>query len=58
MDRVIRHAIAEGLEPMTAIQMATINTAEHFGVSREIGLIAPGRFGDVVMVKDACVILK
>jgi len=52
MDRVIRHAIAEGLEPMTAIQMATINTAEHFGVSREIGLIAPGRFGDVVMVKD------
>ncbi len=52
MDRVIRHAIAEGLDPMTAIQMATINTAEHFGVSREIGLIAPGRFGDVVLVKD------
>lgn len=52
MDRVVRHAIAEGLDPMTAIQMATINTAEHFGVSREIGLIAPGRFGDVVLVKD------
>ncbi len=52
MDRVVRHAIAEGLDPMTAIQMATINTAEHFGVSREIGLIAPGRFGDVVIVKD------
>jgi adenine deaminase len=52
MDRIIRHAIAEGLDPMTAIQMATINTAEHFGVSREIGLIAPGRFGDVVLVND------
>lgn len=52
MDRVIRHAIAEGLDPMSAIQMATINTAEHFGVSREMGLIAPGRFGDVVLVKD------
>lgn len=52
MDRVIRHAISEGVDPMTAIQMATINTAEHFGVSREIGLIAPGRFGDVVLVKD------
>lgn len=52
MDRIIRHAIAEGIEPMTAIQMATINTAEHFGVSREIGLIAPGRFGDIVLVKD------
>lgn len=52
MDRVIRHAVSEGLDPMTAIQMATINTAEHFGVSREIGLIAPGRFGDVVLVED------
>lgn len=52
MDRVIRHAIQQGLDPMTAIQMATINTAEHFGVSREMGLIAPGRFGDVLVVKD------
>ena len=34
MDRVLRHAIAEGLPPMTAIQMATINTAEHFGLSQ------------------------
>jgi adenine deaminase len=52
MDRVVRHAISEGLPPMTAIQMATINTAEHFGLSREIGLIAPGRWGDVVLVRD------
>jgi adenine deaminase len=52
MDRVIRHAIHEGLDPMTAIQLATINTAEYFGVSREMGLIAPGRFADIVLVKD------
>jgi adenine deaminase len=52
IDRALRHAIAEGLDPMTAIQMATINTAEYFGVSREMGLIAPGRFGDVLLVKD------
>jgi adenine deaminase len=52
MDRVIRHAISEGLPPMTAIQMATLNTAEHFGLSREIGLIAPGRWGDVLIVDD------
>ncbi|HID85582.1 MAG TPA: adenine deaminase, partial [Anaerolineales bacterium] len=31
MDRVVRHAIAQGLPPITAIQMATLNTAEHFG---------------------------
>ena len=31
MDRVVRHAMEQGLEPMTAIQMATLNTAEHLG---------------------------
>ncbi|MRR52625.1 MAG: adenine deaminase, partial [Rhodocyclaceae bacterium] len=48
MDRVLRHAISQGLKPITAIQMATINTAEHFGVSREMGMIAPGRYADVL----------
>jgi adenine deaminase len=52
MDRVVRHAISEGLDVMTAIQMATINTAEHFGVAREIGMIAPGRYSDLLMVED------
>jgi adenine deaminase len=32
--------------------MATINTAEHFGVSREIGMIAPGRWADILLVDD------
>jgi adenine deaminase len=52
MDRVLRHAITEGLAPMTAIQMMTINTAEHFGLSREMGMIAPGRWADVVLAGD------
>ena len=52
MDRVLRHAIAEGLSPMIAIQMATINAAEHFGLSREIGMIAPGRWADLLLVDD------
>ena len=52
MDRVLRHAVAQGLAPMTAIQMMTINTAEHFGLAREMGMIAPGRWADVVLVKD------
>jgi len=51
MDRVIRHAIDQGLDPMVAIQMATINTAEHFGVTREVGLLAPGRYADVLLVE-------
>lgn len=52
MDRVLRHAISQGLKPVTAIQMATINTADHFGVSRDMGQIAPGRWADIVLVDD------
>jgi adenine deaminase len=52
MDRVLRHAIEQGLPPMTAIQMMTINTAEHFGVAKEMGMIAPGRWADVVIAQD------
>ena len=52
MDRVIRHAIGEGLAPMAALQMASINTAEYFGVSRDMGQIAPGRYADILLVDD------
>ncbi len=52
MDRVVRFAISQGISPILAIQMATINTAEHFGVSREIGMIAPGRYADILLVND------
>jgi len=52
MDRVIRHAVDQGLDPMVAIQMATLNTAEHFGVARDVGQIAPGRYADVLLVSD------
>lgn len=52
MDDVVRLAIAKGVPPTTAIQMATLNTAEHFGVSRDIGCIAPGRYADILIVKD------
>ena len=52
MNRVVRHAIARGLKPMTAIQMATINTAQHFGMERELGSIAPGRRADLILSSD------
>jgi adenine deaminase len=52
MNRVVRHAIAQGLKPVTAIQMASLNTAEHFGLGRELGSIAPGRRADFLIVSD------
>jgi adenine deaminase len=52
MNRVVRHAIAQGLRPITAIQMATLNTAQHFGLEREIGSITPGRRADLFVTSD------
>ena len=52
MNRVLRHAIAQGLSPVTAIQMMTLNTASHFGMERELGSIAPGRRADVILTSD------
>lgn len=52
MNRVVRHAIACGCDPLIALQMATINTANHFGLEREIGSVTPGRRADVILSSD------
>ena len=52
IDDVVRLAIAEGIPAMAAIQMATLNTAEHFGVAGDVGSIGPGRFADILIVSD------
>lgn len=49
MNHVINRAIEEGLDPIKAIQMATINTARHFGLAKDIGAIAPGRVADILL---------
>ncbi len=52
MNRVVRHAIACGCDPLIALQMATINTAAHFGLEREIGSVTPGRRADIILSSD------
>ena len=52
MNRVVRHAIACGADPLVALQMATINTATHFGLERELGSISPGRRADMILTSD------
>ncbi len=52
MDFVIRKAVACGFAPVEAIQMATLNAAEHFHLDGVLGGIAPGRLADMVLVAD------
>jgi adenine deaminase len=52
LDRLIRMAIEAGVEPMDAIQMATLNCAEIYRIDDRVGAIAPGRFADILLVDD------
>jgi adenine deaminase len=52
MDRVVRRAVDSGIDPLVAIQMATVNGAEYFGLRHDLGSIAPGRTADVLFVED------
>ena len=45
----VNEAILLGLDPMQAIQMASINAAEQFRIGHLIGAIAPGRFADILL---------
>jgi len=60
IDHVIRRAIDEGIAPVKAIQMATINPATHLARIRvpgyewvhEIGRLAPGYRADITLLSD------
>jgi adenine deaminase len=50
IDHKLRVAIDAGLDPITAIQLATINPAEYFGLAASLGSIAPGKLADLLLV--------
>jgi len=51
IDAVVRRAISRGLDPVRAIQMATINTAEYFRLDR-LGAVAPGYMANLIVFSD------
>ncbi len=49
VDNTVRVAIAHGIDPMTALQMATVNAAAHFRLDLNLGSLSPGRIGDLIV---------
>jgi len=48
----VNRSIELGMSPMQAIKAATINAAKHFRIEDEVGSITPGRYADILLVKD------
>lgn len=52
MEYLVQKAIDSGFDPVTAVQMATLNVAEHFGLDDRIGGIAPAKYADLVLIPE------
>ena len=51
VDFIVRNAVRMGLDPVIAVQMATLNPAEYFGL-KHLGAIAPGRRADIIVIDN------
>ena len=51
MNEIIKRTIKEGVNPVEAIQMATINPATYFGFDH-VGVLAPGKMADIAIIED------
>lgn len=51
MDRIINLAVEYGVDPVKALQYATINPAIRLHLEDQIGSITPGRLGDIVITR-------
>ncbi|RKP51618.1 adenine deaminase [Cohnella endophytica] len=52
LNHVVRRAIEEGVNPVTAIQMATINVARYFKLDQDLGSLTPGKCADILLIDD------
>ena len=51
LDQRVRLAVEAGFDPVTAVQMATLNAAELMRIDRHLGSVAPGRVADLVLLE-------
>ena len=52
LDHIVKRAIEEGVDPITAIQMVTINVAQCFQLDHDMGSITPSKCADMVLIDD------
>lgn len=52
LDHIVKRAIAEGVDPLTAIQMVTINCAQCFHMDNELGSVTPSKCADIIFIDD------
>ncbi|MCW4013199.1 MAG: amidohydrolase family protein [Candidatus Bathyarchaeota archaeon] len=52
LDYEMRKVMEAGLDPITTYQLATINNARHWHLEHDIGLVAPGRYADMLFISD------
>ena len=52
LDYIVRRAIEEGIDPITAIQMVTINVAQCFQLDHDMGSVTPSKCADLVLIDD------
>jgi len=51
-DHLVRIAMEEGIDPVEAYRMVTLNPAVYFGLEDRLGGIAPGRDADLLVLRD------
>ncbi len=52
LDHIVKRAIQEGVDPITAIEMVTINVAECFHMGMDFGSVSPGKIADILLISD------
>ena len=52
LNHVVKRAVEEGVDPIKAIQMVTINVAQYFKQTEDLGSISPGKYADILFLKN------
>ncbi len=52
MNHIVRKTVSLGIDPIKAVQMATINTANCFNIQNDYGVIAPGKMADIALFSN------